>query len=511
MFRIAALGMFASALAAQTFDLDKTTAGTLGGNLSLSVRNAPANALLLSMLSFSGGPTPLALVDPGDNRSLLLGVELTSGWTFSFTSATGTATIGTPLPNLPPLSGLIVHWQAATLPGSGRLVDQLSNDVIAQLGSPGSSLPAPASMLAARAFAVRCFDRDNNAGQADVLVAGGGGGSLTSATGLASSELWDFRHLRRTAGPSMGSARAVHVAVELNDGRTLVIGGADALGTVLASCEIYDPATNSFAPTGSMATARVLHAACKLQDGRVLVAGGTSSLSDLVTAISSVQSSVEIYNPATGTWSNGPAMGGRRLGVALTRLPNNQVMVSGGVQVGFLLGLPISAVSTTAVQFYNPTTSSWSNGPAMHQGRAGHHDNQVVLGNGRVLLTGGVYVPDLINAANAASIAAAEYYDPASNSWTASTMASARSLHSATLMADGSVLVCGGGQGTFTAPVPIANVERYDPGNNSWSPQSPLTTPRAGHAAVLQPDGLLILFGGQGSAATESSIETRRR
>lgn len=504
------LALATATLAAQTpFDLDKTSAASLGSSLTLAVANAPANALLLSMPSFTAGPTPLSLIDPGDARSLQVGIELASAWSFALTGAGGTATINLSLPNNPALSGLIVHWQTATLPGATHLVDRLSNDVVAQLGSVGQARPLAATLAAARALAVVCADRDNNQGHGDVVIAGGGTGSLTNAQGLASSEIWDFRHLTRRSGPSMTTSRALHNAVELADGRTLIIGGVDALGAVLASCEIYDPASNSFTATGSMATPRVLQSACRLADGRVMVAGGTTQLSDTVAAITNVQSSVEIYNPTTGLWNVAPALGGRRLAVALTRLPNNNIMVSGGVQVGFLFGVPISAVSTTAVQFYNPSSGTWSSGPAMHQGRAGHHDNQVTLPNGRVLMTGGVYVPDLLNAANATPTNGAEYYDPAANSWTVANMASARSLHTATLLPNGKVVVCGGGQGTLTAPVAINAVEQFDPATNGWSPLPPLTVARASHVAVLQPDGLLVLFGGQGPTTTLTSIETR--
>src|SRR5262245_51484902 len=63
----------AAASAQNDFDLDKTTAGTLGGTLQFSVRNAPANMLLIAMPSFTAGPTPILPFDPGDPRSLQVG------------------------------------------------------------------------------------------------------------------------------------------------------------------------------------------------------------------------------------------------------------------------------------------------------------------------------------------------------------------------------------------------------------------------------------------------------
>ncbi|GAB4143629.1 MAG: hypothetical protein Fur0037_11310 [Planctomycetota bacterium] len=498
----------AAVLSAQTdYDFDKTTPGTLGASLGLWVRNAPANALLLSMPSFTAGPTPIALVDPGDPRSLSIGLDMTSAWSFRTADASGAAPISLALPANPALSGMILHWQTAALPGIARLVGPIGNDIVASVGAAGAAVPLAGRLTAARALAAVCRDADNNQGQGDVVIAGGGSGGLLGGVGLSSSEVWDFRHISVRPGPGLTSARALHAAVELSDGRTLLIGGVDAIGTVLASCEIYDPATNSFAPTGSLSVPRVLHAACRLANGRVLVAGGTTSLADLTAAVTNVQSSCEIFDPATGTWSAAAALSGRRLAVALSPLPNGLAMASGGVQIGFLFGIPISATSTTAVQFYNPATHAWSTGPSMHQGRAGHHDNQVALANGRILMTGGIVVPSLLNAANAYPTNGAEYYDPATNSWTVVNMAAARSLHTASRLPDGTVVVCGGAQGTLTAPVPIASVERFLPATSTWIQLAPLSTPRASHSAIVQPDGLLVLFGGQGPLATLDSIE----
>lgn len=509
---LAPVFLFCVPLCAQNdFDFDKLTAGTLGSSLDLAYSSAPASNLGLVMMSFSGGPTPLLIVDPGDSRSVQVGTELAASWFFSLSSPTGTGGYSLALPNNPGLANIVLHWQVATLATSGpTLVGPISNDVVTQTSIAGTSLLTAATLGAARAFGAGFFDRDNNGGAGDFIVAGGGAGTLTSATGLASTEVWDFRHMTRSAGNPMTQARALHLATTLNDGRVLICGGADATGAVLSSCEIYDPATNSYTATGSMGSARILHAACLLNDGRVLVAGGTSSLVDVTTAITSTLSSCEVYDPNTGNWSGAPGIGGRRLAPALTLLPNGQAMVSGGVQVGFIFGIPVSASSTTAVQRWTPG-GSWSGGPNMSQGRAGHHYNQVRLNDGRILMTGGINVPSLLGATNAAPIAGAEIYNPTTNSWAAGSMGGARALHSASVMANGDVVVCGGAQGTLTLPTPIADVERFDPGTNTWSGLPALSTPRSSHAAAVMPDGTLLLFGGQGATTTLTSIETLRR
>ena len=114
------------------------------------------------------------------------------------------------------------------------------------------------------------------------------------------------------------------------------------------------------------------HGITLLGNGRVLVAGGTSDLTDATAAVTNVTSSAEVFNPATGTWASAASIAGRRLGPALATLPNGRALLSGGVRVGFFFGLPVSAVSTTGCQIYDPATNSWSAAPAMGSGRAYH-------------------------------------------------------------------------------------------------------------------------------------------
>jgi hypothetical protein len=56
----------------------------------------------------------------------------------------------------------------------------------------------------------------------------------------------------------------------------LVAGGVD-FSNVFASAELYDPASGAWTATGSLATARYLHTATLLPNGKVLVAGGFDS------------------------------------------------------------------------------------------------------------------------------------------------------------------------------------------------------------------------------------------
>jgi len=508
--RLLSLALCAAPLCAQNdFNLEKRTAARLGSPLDLDIVGAPAFSLLMIVPSATTGPTPLFVLDPTDTRSLSVGTDLVSSASVQFADLAGNSSYSLALPNNPALSGFELNWQAIQLTLGASFFGQMSNPLTTLTGVGNTGVLAPAILASARSFSAVLTDDDNNASGADVLVTGGGTGTLTSATGLASTELWNFRTMEFTTGPNMSTARVLHSAVELNDGRVLIIGGADSNANVLSSCEIYNPATNSFSSTGSMNTQRVLFGACLMDDGRVMVAGGTDTLdSNVVNVVTGVLRSTEIYNPATGSWSGSQDIGAYRLAPALTQLPNNRVLVSGGVQIGFFFGIPTSASSTNNCQRW--TNGSWGGGANMSQGRAGHQYNQVRLNDGRILMTGGVDVPSLLGATNAAPINGAEAYNPSSNSWQTVNMPVDRALHTATLLDDGRVAVCGGAQGLLTAPISIADVHLFNPSTNSWSGAPSLTGPRASHTAQLLPDGTLALFGGQGASNTLRSVETLR-
>ena len=72
-----------------------------------------------------------------------------------------------------------------------------------------------------------------------------------------------------TAVSTMATARLLHTATLLQDGRVLIAGGADASDALVSSAEIYDPVKQTFIPAGNMTAGRASHTATLLPDGRV--------------------------------------------------------------------------------------------------------------------------------------------------------------------------------------------------------------------------------------------------
>jgi hypothetical protein len=89
-------------------------------------------------------------------------------------------------------------------------------------------------------------------------------------------------------------------------------------------------------------------------------------------------------------------------------------------------------------------------------------------------------------------------------------MARGRSHHTATLLADGQVIVMGG-DGPSGAP--IDSVERFDPSTETWSELPGLPEPRSNHTTTLLEDGRLLVVGGahsnqNGSPSPEGVLST---
>ncbi|HEX5490718.1 MAG TPA: kelch repeat-containing protein, partial [Candidatus Udaeobacter sp.] len=125
--------------------------------------------------------------------------------------------------------------------------------------------------------------------------------------------------------------------------------------------------------------------------------------------------------------------------------------------------------------------------------RTGH--TATALADGRILITGG-------RDADGHLVAASEIFDPESQtSTTSATLHTARVDHTATVLVDGRVLVTGG-TGDSGA---LASAEIFDPAhpeNGFTTVGSAMSTARAKHTATLLNSGLVLLAGGdaQGSA-----------
>lgn len=308
-----------------------------------------------------------------------------------------------------------------------------------------------------------------------VLVTGG----FNDSTTFASVEIYDPTANSWSASDPLNVPRAAHTATRLLDGTVLVAGGADD-GTPLAASELFDPLTGAWTEIAPLNTARLQHTASLLTDGTVLVAGGTD-------AEGAALASAERYDPATGRWTTAADMRVARRFHSAT-VPRAGVVIVAGGQSG--------ASATDSVEQYDFARDEWVDLASLTTARASHA--VAVLANGRMLVVGGVR-----GFSGNADEASSEVYDPAADAWLpAEPIPYARARHSATTLADGSVLVVGGAS---TATGPLGDAQRYLPATDTWEMTGALVTARESHTATLLADGDVLVTGGlaggvQGSA-----------
>jgi hypothetical protein len=319
-----------------------------------------------------------------------------------------------------------------------------------------------------------------------------GSARLPSAQAAGSS--WSFTG-------SLYTTRAYHTATLLPGGKILVAGGIAAYyGHVTAdSAELYDQATGTWSNTGNLNAARSGHTATLLPNGKVLVAGGIDCFVKFQADHCSWVNSTELYDPATGTWSSTGNLNAAREYHTATLLPNGKVLVTGGYDGRFL----------NSAELYDPATGTWSYTGNLNTSR--YRPTATLLPNGKVLVVGGY------------NLNSAELYDPATGIWTSTgNLNAAQSDQTATLLPNGKVLVAGGGDAELYDPatgtwaytgnsgvgaatlllngkvlgVGGNTAELYDPTTGTWSITGSLNTARRGQTATLLPNGQVLVAGG---------------
>ena len=167
-------------------------------------------------------------------------------------------------------------------------------------------------------------------------------------------------------------------------------------------------------------------------------------------------------------------------------------MVAGGFESGAVHSHLASA------QLYDPATGTWTATGSLIGGRYGH--TATLLANGKVVVAGGIG-----GEGSAGFLASAQVYDPATGIWTATgSLIGSRHLHTATLLPNGKVLVAGGQGDT----VGFASAQIYDPATGTWTATGSLIGGRLYHTATLLTNGKVLVAGGFGdSGALLASAE----
>jgi hypothetical protein len=330
-----------------------------------------------------------------------------------------------------------------------------------------------------------------------VLMAGGSkpflgifGDDESDETGQSDAELYDPVARSFIVTGSMGSPRTWHTATLLPNGEVLVTGGFDqglprpTRPQPQASAELYKPLTGSFTPASTMGIARAAHTATLLPNAKVLIAGGGTAGGFGLPFFGQGIATAEVYDPATNSFSATGAMGTPRYAHTATLLPNGKVLIVGGISTADV-GAYTENVLQTA-ELYDPGTGAFTYTGSLGTGRGGH--TATLLANGKVLVAGGLISPNVDEVASTA-----ELYDPATGAFTPTgDLTAAREEHTATLLSDGRVLIAGG----MSADATLISAEIYDPATGKFAATDSMSMLRSSHTATLLPDSTVLVAGG---------------
>ena len=237
---------------------------------------------------------------------------------------------------------------------------------------------------------------------------------------------------------------------------------------------------------------RAFGTATPLRDGRVLFAGGYNCAP---AGQDGMWASAELYDPATGTFSpTTGSMAAPRSQHTATLLADGRVLIAGGLSGASASagGIRLASYRTAAVdsflataEVYDPVRGTFSKTNSMSTPHRGH--TATLLADGRVLVVGN-------GGESSRSGTAADLYDPATGTFSQTgSMNFGRWLHTATLLADGRVLILGGRTPKDSVRT---STELYDPRSGTFNPASPVEEGRQNHSATLLRDGRVFIAGG---------------
>jgi hypothetical protein len=215
------------------------------------------------------------------------------------------------------------------------------------------------------------------------------------------------------------------------------------------------------------------------QKGLVMVIGNCTFLD---------YSSTEIHDVTNGSVHEGPDMKIDRQDHALATLPNGDIAVFGG----FHYAIKHSYIS--ACEVFEVANNSFRTTNHLIERRC--ESAAVSLRDGRVMVIGGCYRYTWLNSC--------EFYNPSSRKFTAcrAKMRVTRTGHTASLLPDGTVLVCGGYSSDKSV---FQTTEIYDPSTDSFSDGPLMDVVRGRHTATTLMDGRIILTGGEHNKSSNST------
>lgn len=240
------------------------------------------------------------------------------------------------------------------------------------------------------------------------------------------------------------------------------------------------------ATTGAPSSPRYEHASATLTDGRIVLIGGQRSR-----GVYTPLTTTDIFNPTTGTFTSGPALTTSRIEAEAIAVDANRVLVTGGVE-----DYNLAYNSAELVNVSTGTSVATTN--AMTTRRLFHQMVALTTGAnaGKIAVIGGFNGPIPYGIPAWQSTALVELFDPTTNRFTpySASMKTPRGLFTATPLADGRILIAGGyDAAAFNT---LASAEIFDPVAGTFTFTGSMAKPRSAHTATRLNDGTVLITGG---------------
>ena len=284
--------------------------------------------------------------------------------------------------------------------------------------------------------------------------------------------------------------------------KVLLVGGAVVNPTnpeqeaLLDSVELFDPATGTFERMAAMGQVRAYHTATLLEDGTVLIVGGFGNVNSIQQPLGSWVR-IDPTQPEGSNYTFGAMASGQgrahHTATRLETLPSLVVIAGGCVESGCdpnsVSASAMSADSTfNSIEIFDSTTNTATIASVALKHRRAMHAASY-LGNGFILFSGGV------GAGGVAECNVELFNYSAATISDSGTLPECPHLHQQVTLSEDSAMIVGGQTFTGSNTTETNRVYIWRSGAIETNVIT-MTTARSKHEAVLLDDGSVLVVGG---------------
>ena len=268
------------------------------------------------------------------------------------------------------------------------------------------------------------------------------GGWLPGDIAIATVEEYDPATDTWTRKTDMPTARDT-LSTSVVNGKIYAIGGLKYNPwRIFSTVEEYDPVADKWTRKADMPTARWAFST-SVVDGKIYAIGGIAVYARGWDGLSRV----EVYDPATDTWTRKADMPTAR-GDLSTSVVDGKIYAIGGVTAYVHQQ---RQTNYPTVEVYDPATDTWTRKADMPTAREWPSTSVV---DGKIYAIGGMV-------AWVSALSTVEIYDPVTDKWEAGLDMPTARRYLSTSAVNGKIYAIGG---STAANVPLATVEEYDTG-----------------------------------------------